>query len=184
MEFRSPGINGLTLFFPASSFRAQFMAEPTPDSPVPPRPPEAAKVQPKKETVRIALPPKPTAAPTIKLPSLPPTGATPAAAPGTAAPTAARPASAPVAATTAQVPRPPAPPTAGAPTASRPGTAVSKPPAPAPVKAAPQPAAKAPASARTVGALDTALAVVAMVIGIAALVSVLLLVMGDFGSIK
>ena len=30
------------------------------------------RVQPKKETVRINLPPKPTAAPTIKLPTLPP----------------------------------------------------------------------------------------------------------------
>ena len=34
------------------------------------------KVQPKKETVRINLPPKPTAAPTIKLPTLPPGGPT------------------------------------------------------------------------------------------------------------
>lgn len=55
------------------------MAENTPDSTpslpaapgavVPPKPPEAAKVQPKKETVRINLPPKPTASPTIKLPA-------------------------------------------------------------------------------------------------------------------
>ena len=36
---------------------------------VPPKPAEAAKVQPKKETVRISLPPKQTAAPTIKLPT-------------------------------------------------------------------------------------------------------------------
>ena len=174
------GINGLTLFFSASSFRAPFMDEPTPDSPVPPRPPEAAKVQPKKETVRIALPPKPTAAPTIKLPALPPTGAAPTAA---GAPTAARPASAPAAAATAQVPRPPSPPTAAA--AKAPGTSVAKPPAPAPAKAPmPPPAARPASSARTVGSLDTALAVVAMIIGIAALVSVLLLVVGDFGSIK
>jgi hypothetical protein len=34
------------------------------------------RVQPKKETVRINLPPKPTAAPTIKLPTLPPGGPT------------------------------------------------------------------------------------------------------------
>ena len=34
------------------------------------------KVQPKKETVRINLPPKPSAAPTIKLPTLPPGGPT------------------------------------------------------------------------------------------------------------
>src|SRR5580704_2203634 len=39
-------------------------------------PPEASKVQPKKETVRINLPPKPSAAPTIKLPTLPPGGPT------------------------------------------------------------------------------------------------------------
>src|SRR6266576_1254338 len=82
-----------------------FMAEPTPNPPDPNQPvpppgaapaksPESAKVQPKKETVRIALPPKPTAAPTIKLPSLPPTSAAPAgAAPATAAP-GARPATA------------------------------------------------------------------------------------------
>ena len=52
---------------------------------MPPKPAEAAKVQPKKETVRINLPPKPTSAPTIKLPTLapgapPPTMATAAAA--------------------------------------------------------------------------------------------------------
>src|SRR5579872_3856851 len=58
------------------------------------------KVQPKKETVRINLPPKPSAAPTIKLPTLPPGGpsggasaapapALSAAAPAHAAPTAA-----------------------------------------------------------------------------------------------
>lgn len=35
---------------------------------------ETGKVQPKKETVRINLPPKPSAAPTIKLPTLPPGG--------------------------------------------------------------------------------------------------------------
>ena len=40
-----------------------------PQGAVPPRPAEAAKVQPKKETVRINLPPKPTTAPTIKLPT-------------------------------------------------------------------------------------------------------------------
>ena len=35
---------------------------------------ETGKVQAKKETVRISLPPKPSAAPTIKLPTLPPGG--------------------------------------------------------------------------------------------------------------
>lgn len=52
------------------------MAENIPSLPggaVPPKP-EASKVQPKKETVRINLPPKPSAAPTIKLPTLPPGG--------------------------------------------------------------------------------------------------------------
>jgi hypothetical protein len=43
---------------------------------VPPPKKETGKVQPKKETVRINLPPKPTAAPTIKLPTLPPGGPT------------------------------------------------------------------------------------------------------------
>jgi hypothetical protein len=52
-------------------------------------PPTGAKVQPKKETVRINLPPKPSAAPTIKLPTLPPggpsaSGAAPMAPPHTA----------------------------------------------------------------------------------------------------
>ncbi|HEX3889461.1 MAG TPA: hypothetical protein VHX90_01305 [Verrucomicrobiae bacterium] len=53
------------------------------------------KVQPKKETVRINLPPKPTAAPTIKLPTLPPGGPTGAGGMPSPAPTTLR--SAPVA---------------------------------------------------------------------------------------
>jgi hypothetical protein len=65
---------------------------------------ETGKVQPKKETVRINLPPKPSAAPTIKLPTLPPGGPTgaptaipaPAPAPQAAAPRAAAAAAAPV----------------------------------------------------------------------------------------
>src|SRR5271154_5210630 len=55
------------------------MADNNPSMPggaVPPKPPEGSKVQPKKETVRINLPPKPSAAPTIKLPTLPPGGPT------------------------------------------------------------------------------------------------------------
>src|SRR3954469_18998051 len=96
----------------------KYMADNIPSLPggaVPPQPPEGAKVQPKKETVRINLPPKPSAAPTIKLPTLPPGG--PSAAPGaapafTTAPTAApaapaaapRIASAPVAVAPAQRP--------------------------------------------------------------------------------
>src|SRR5579872_4868838 len=73
------------------------------------------KVQPKKETVRINLPPKPSAAPTIKLPTLPPGGPSAismpqpaAAAPAAAAPMAARPATAaaPAQAPAAQRPAP------------------------------------------------------------------------------
>ena len=80
------------------------MADPTPNPPagVPPKPAEAAKVQPKKETVRINLPPKPTAAPTIKIPT-PGTG-------GVAAPTPSI-AATPAAPAAAAVPAPPARPT-------------------------------------------------------------------------
>jgi hypothetical protein len=59
------------------------MADMPPTNPLPGTPSGAeplkkstGKVQPKKETVRINLPPKPTAAPTIKLPTLPPGGPT------------------------------------------------------------------------------------------------------------
>ena len=180
------GINNLTLFLPTRTFsRQSFMSEPTPNSPVPPggtpKPPEAAKVQPKKETVRIALPPKPTASPTIKLPSLPAAGGAPA--PAAAAPAAARPAAAP--APTAQVPRPagapaaPAAATAAPAPATRPGTAVARPTAPAPAKA-PAPAAKPAAAPRTVGTLDTVLALVAVIICIGAVLSVLSLMFGPW----
>ena len=61
-----------------------------PTGAVPPPKKETGKVQPKKETVCINLPPKPTAAPTIKLPTLPPGGPTgapsPVAAPAISAP--------------------------------------------------------------------------------------------------
>src|SRR5271154_4902129 len=91
------------------------MADNNPSMPggaVPPKPPEGSKVQPKKETVRINLPPKPSAAPTIKLPTLPPGGPSapapmPAPAPSaTAAPAIARSGAAPVAAAPAQRPAP------------------------------------------------------------------------------
>jgi len=69
------------------------MAELPPNLPpgaVPPPPKkETGKVQPKKETVRINLPPKPSAAPTIKLPTLPPGGPTGAPTATPAAPVAA-----------------------------------------------------------------------------------------------
>jgi hypothetical protein len=87
------------------------------------------KVQPKKETVRINLPPKPSAAPTIKLPTLPPGGPTGASSgvPLQAAPrtppnvAATRAAAAPVAQTRAAAPATPsraAAPVAAAPTVS------------------------------------------------------------------
>jgi hypothetical protein len=105
------------------------------------------KVQPKKETVRINLPPKPSAAPTIKLPTLPPGGPTgvPAMAPSAAAPAAAP--AAPRAA-------------ASAPSISR--------PAPAPAS---QTRAAAPAAAprvQTISPFDKILAIAALVAVLAA----------------
>src|SRR5690242_20249152 len=104
-----------------------------PQNPLPPTPPPSeqmrkstGKVQPKKETVRINLPPKPTAAPTIKLPTLPPGGPTGAS--------AARPAPAPSAAPprSAAAPVAPAPQRGAAPVAT---TAAAR-PAPAAAPAA------------------------------------------------
>lgn len=123
---------------------------------VPPKPPEAAKVQPKKETVRINLPPKPTAAPTIKIPA-PSAPAAPAvakaavaAAPAAAAPPSAAPAAAspPTAAA--------APKTVGAPAAVRP-------PGPA----------RAPVAA--LSGMDKGLAIAAAVLAVAAFIRVFLL---------
>ena len=116
-----------------------------PGGAVPPKPPEASKVQPKKETVRINLPPKPSAAPTIKLPTLPPGG--PAAGPGATpfAPAAAAPKAA-IAAAPAQAAAPKAP-------------------------TAPRPAAPPPAP--TVSGLDKALAIAAAVCALAAVGSIL-----------
>ncbi len=99
---------------------------------------ETGKVQPKKETVRITLPPKPTAAPTIKLPTLPPGGPT-------GAPTAAAPAAAPRA-------------TAAPVAAARPAAQA------APVAARPAPVAAAP----TISGLDKILAIAACVVALAA----------------
>jgi hypothetical protein len=137
------------------------MAENTPNAPtggVPPKPGEAAKVQPKKETVRITLPPKPSASPTIKLPSItatpppPPTAAAPKAAP---APAAAAPAT--TAATLVQ----PAP---GASPASRVAAAP---------KASPRPPARP--STSELKTLDKILAIAAAVIALGSVVSILLL---------
>lgn len=112
------------------------MAETPPNNPLPGAPTGAeplkkstGKVQPKKETVRINLPPKPTAAPTIKLPTLPPGGPTgaPAAA---AAPAPAKPAP-PAAPAPALAKSAAAPAAAAAPTAqARPSAAPQRPSAP------------------------------------------------------
>ncbi|MFZ0826111.1 MAG: hypothetical protein WAO02_01680 [Verrucomicrobiia bacterium] len=114
---------------------------------VPPVKKETGKVQPKKETVRINLPPKPSAAPTIKLPTLPPGG--PTGAPSAAAlPGAAKSASAPA---TAAAPRSAAAAPAAA-TQPRP-TAAQRP---------------APAGPPTIGALDQILIIAAAVAGLIA----------------
>ena len=155
---------GLTPRWPALNLEAllSFMAENNPNAPaggLPPKPPEAAKVQPKKETVRISLPPKPTA--TIKLPTLPaggPTASAPAASPGVVPPPAAP-----------QAPRSPTAAPAAAP-AHRPPTAapagVARPAAPLP-SARPAPAAPA-VGARRVSGIDTVLAIVGAVLGLGA----------------
>jgi hypothetical protein len=118
-----------------------------PTGAVPPVKKETGKVQPKKETVRINLPPKPSTAPTIKLPTLPPGGPTgaPSAAPlSTSAPkTSAAPAAAPRTAAAA----------AAAPVAQ--------------TRSAPAQRA-APAAAPTIGALDNALVIFAVVAGLVA----------------
>lgn len=126
-------------------------------SPVPPKPGEAAKVQPKKETVRIALPPKPTAAPTVRLPAPAPAAAAPAAA------------AAPVAAGA------PKPAPAAAPAAPKAPTA-----APAAAASAPMPRPSlAPASmGGGISGLDKGLAIAAAVVGLAFLLHVVLIALG------
>jgi hypothetical protein len=114
---------------------------------VPPVKKETGKVQPKKETVRINLPPKPSAAPTIKLPTLPPGG--PTGAPSAAAPvpgTAAR--TSPATPAMAAAPRT----TAAAPAAQ-----------PRPAPAAQRPA---PVGVPTIGTLDQILIIAAAVAGL------------------
>ncbi len=137
------------------------MAETPPNNPLPGTPTGAepmkkstGKVQPKKETVRINLPPKPTAAPTIKLPTLPPGGATgaPSAAP---APAAAGPAPAlKSAAAPAALTKAPAPAAGAAPAAAQ-----------RPAAAAPRPAATA---ASAIKPLDKVLIYAAAVASLAA----------------
>jgi len=114
-----------------------------PTGAVPPVKKETGKVQPKKETVRINLPPKPSTAPTIKLPTLPPGGPTgaPSAAPlSTAARTPSQPA-------TAAAPR-----AAAAPVAQ--------------TRSAPAVQRAVPAAAPTIGALDNILIIAAAVAGL------------------
>jgi hypothetical protein len=107
------------------------------------------RVQPKKETVRINLPPKPTAAPTIKLPTLPPGGPTGASTGPSLVPT-------PPASTTLKS-------SASAPAAQRSAAA-----APAAAPATPRPAARHAAAAPTVSGLDKILAIAACVTALAA----------------
>lgn len=120
------------------------MAEVPPNNPLPGAPTGAeplkkstGKVQPKKETVRINLPPKPTAAPTIKLPTLPPGGPTgaPSAAPAPARVAAPAPTAAPAAPA-------PALSKAAAPAAAAAPTAQQRPAAPRPSAPAAVPAIK------------------------------------------
>jgi translation initiation factor IF-2 len=135
------------------------MAENTPHVPpgtVPPKPSESAKVQPKKETVRINLPPKPTAAPTIKIPS---PAAVAAATPAPAAPVAG------AAGSATAVPAGSAPSTQGGARA-----AVAAP------AAAPRPAMSRPMpSAPALSVVDKALAIAAAVVGLLAFVRIFML---------
>ena len=125
-----------------------------PGGAVPPPKKETGKVQPKKETVRINLPPKPSAAPTIKLPTLPPGGPTGAAsAPPPAVHCRGR----------RQPPRP----------QHRPRNAAPRPTAAPRATTAPAAQRPAPAAAPTVGKLDKILAIVAMVAALFAVGSAL-----------
>ncbi len=165
-----------------SFYRHYFMSEIPNPAGVPPKPAEAPKVQPKKETVRIPLPSPPKqAASTIKLPAMPSGGPPPPSAPAPMAPpppAAAAAAPAPVAPKPA-APAPPAPPPAGAPSSSlaKPVHAGAVPAAASAAAGKPgsQPARPAAAYGKGVSTIDIALAAVAMVAAIAAVVSVVLL---------
>ncbi len=122
------------------------MADETPQTPAPAG--DASKVQPKKETVRINLPPKPTAAPTVKIPAPAPAGGAKAA---------------PAAGATQKLPAA-APP---APKAAAPGA-----PAPRP---APAMAPRAKKSAPSISGADKGLAIAAVVVSIAVVVQLFLL---------
>ncbi len=114
-----------------------------PGGAIPPKPPEASKVQPKKETVRINLPPKPSAAPTIKLPTLPPGGPSAISMPQAAPPTHA----------------------AAAPVAQQRPAAAS---APAPAAQRPAPRPMAPPAAPGIKGIDKVLAIAAAIAALAA----------------
>src|SRR5450432_2133894 len=116
---------------------------------MPPTKKETGKVQPKKETVRINLPPKPTAAPTIKLPTLPPGGPTGAASAAPLAPS-------PTGATTLR--------SSAAPAAAARTAAAAPSTAPATQS---RPVAAAPAAAR-ISTFDKILAIAACVTALAA----------------
>ena len=120
---------------------------------MPPAKKETGKVQPKKETVRINLPPKPTAAPTIKLPTLPPGGPTGAS---------------------SGAPMPPAPPAAttlrsSATPAAQPRTGAAAPVSPAATAPAARRPAPAPAAATKFSPMDKILAIAAAVVALAAI---------------
>ena len=108
------------------------------------------RVQPKKETVRINLPPKPTAAPTIKLPTLPPGGPTGASSGAPMAP--------PIPPSGASALRSSAAPAAQARTAAA---------APSAAPSAQRPAAR-PAAVSNISSLDKILAIAAMIVALAA----------------
>ena len=156
-----------------------------PPAPVPPKPAEASKVQPKKETVRISLPPKPTASPTIKLPTLPvggPIGS--AAPPPPSVPISTNLSVAVPPSTGGATPAPPRPPTSPGTTQatlSRPATSIggprpAAPAAPAAVAGAQRPAPVGAARKSTsLSGLDVGLAIAAGVVALGAIVSVLLL---------
>jgi hypothetical protein len=155
------------------------MAENTPNPPggaLPPRPAEAAKVQPKKETVRINLPPKPTSAPTIKLPTLAP-GAPP---PSSSAVSAAAPVASAVPAAAARAPAPPVPPPSAGATRVAAPSAQPKVVASAAPTAAPRPIY----AAGGLSGLDKGLAVAAAVIAVASagIVAYLVFFLKDTGS--
>jgi len=114
------------------------------------------RVQPKKETVRINLPPKPTAAPTIKLPTLPPGGPTGASSGAPMAPPVP-PAGAPALRSSA------------APAAAARSTAAAPAAAPVAQRPAAQRPAAAPAGAATISSVDKILAIAAAIVALAAI---------------